>query len=57
MGPVCDAPAGGPNNVQRIHGACNRLRLALGQLQRADSGVPNDWERPTSPTSAATGRH
>ena len=45
MGPVCDAPAGGPKNVQRIHGACNRLSLALGQLQRADSDVPNDWDK------------
>ena len=40
MGPVCDAPAGGPKNVQRMHEACIRLSVALGQLQRAESHVP-----------------
>ena len=45
MGPVCDAPAGGPKNVQRMHEECIRLRVALGQLQRAESHVPGGWDQ------------
>jgi serine/threonine-protein kinase len=45
MAPVCDAPAGGPKNVQRIHEACIRLSVALGLLQRADSHLPGVWDQ------------
>jgi tetratricopeptide (TPR) repeat protein len=45
MGPVCDAPAGGPTNVQRLREACIRLSVALGQLHRADSHVPGVWDQ------------
>ena len=45
MGPVCDAPAGGPMKVQTMHEACIRLSVALGQLQRADSHVPGNWDQ------------
>ena len=45
MGPVCDAPAGGPSNLVRLHEACTRLSVALGQLRRAESRFPSAWDR------------
>jgi hypothetical protein len=46
MRPVCDAPTGTPRSVRWIHVECHRLRLTLGQLQRAAAHVPEESDRP-----------
>jgi tetratricopeptide (TPR) repeat protein len=44
MGPVCDAVTGRPKDMEQIQAFCNSLRVALGQLQRADP-YANEWEK------------
>ena len=44
MGPVCDAVTGRPRDMEQIQAFCNSLRVALGQLQRADP-YANEWEK------------